>query len=255
MRLSGHTVLITGGAAGIGLALAERFVRHRNPVILVGRDETKLAHAKARYPGIAAYTCDLGDEEQTNRLVERLYADHPELSVLINNAGIQFNYSFAETQATAEEAPIPVPFPESRIAGEIAVNLTSPIRLVSGLIPLLSRRDEAAIVNVTSGLAIVPKKSAPVYCATKAGLRSFTRALRYQLETSSIRVFEVIPPVVDTAMTAGRGRNKITTEQLVDQFWTCYGSNRLEIPIGKVKLLLKLNRLLPGLAEKILKNS
>ncbi|WP_372630956.1 SDR family oxidoreductase [Cohnella sp.] len=252
MRLSGHTVLITGGAAGIGLALTERFVRHRNQVILVGRDETKLAQAKARYPGIAATcVCDLGNEEQTNRLVERLYAEHPELSVLINNAGIQFNYSFADAQAASGKAPAPDP----RIPGEIVVNLTSPVRLVSGLLPLLSRRDEAAIVNVTSGLAIVPKKSAPVYCATKAGLRLFTKALRYQLESTNIRVFEVIPPVVDTAMTAGRGRNKITAEQLTDQFWTCYGNNRLEIPIGKVKLLLWLNRLVPGVAEKILKNS
>ncbi len=110
-------------------------------------------------------------------------------------------------------------------------------------------------MNVTSGLAIVPKKSAPVYCATKAGLRLFTRSLRYQLEPTNIRVFEIVPPVVDTAMTAGRGRGKISSEQLVDQFWTSYGNNRLEIPVGKVKLLLWINRLLPRLAEKILINS
>lgn len=254
MRLSDHTILITGGASGIGLALVERFVRHRNRVIIVGRDEAKLTQAKALYPGIAAYPCDLESKEQTDLLIERLYSDHPELSVVINNAGVQFNYSFAEARAEAGSAET-ADCADSRIAREIAINLTSPIRLVSGLIPLLARRDEAAIVNVTSGLAIVPKKSAPVYCATKAGLRLFTRSLRYQLEPTNIRVFEIVPPVVDTAMTAGRGRGKILTEQLVDQFWTSYGNNRLEIPVGKVKLLLWINRLFPGLAEKILKNS
>jgi short-subunit dehydrogenase involved in D-alanine esterification of teichoic acids len=113
---------------------------------------------------------------------------------------------------------------------------------------------EAAVVNVSSGLALVPKKSAPVYCGTKAGLHLFTKALRYQLEGSPVKVFEIIPPVVDTPMTAGRGRGKISPKQLVEEFMRAFAKNQFEVNIGKVKLLRLINRLLPSLADRIMKN-
>ncbi|NOU94679.1 SDR family NAD(P)-dependent oxidoreductase [Paenibacillus sp. LMG 31456] len=244
MEVTGHTILITGGASGIGLALAERFIHNDNQVIIVGRNENKLNRLKLQYPNITTYACNIGVEEQLNLLVKQLYDNHPELNILINNAGIQHNYSFMDTSNHSD-----------RIAEEIAVNLISPIQLISKLLPLLARQKHAAIVNVSSGLGLVPKKSAPVYCSSKAGLHIFTKALRYQLENTNIKVFEIIPPVVDTDMTKGRGRNKISPDELAAQFLTYFQKDRLEVPIGKIKWLTFINRLYPALAEKILKNS
>lgn len=244
MELSGHTVLITGGASGIGLALAERFSQHGNDVIIVGRNENKLKQSKSRYPSMTTYVCDLGIDEQLNQLVELLYDNHPKLSVLINNAGIQYNYSFMESPNISDQ-----------VREEISVNLTTPILLVSKLLPLLSRQHQAAIINVSSGLGLVPKKSSPTYCATKAGLHIFTKALRYQLQETNIKVFEIIPPLVDTDMTKGRGQNKISSDELVAEFLNCYQKNHLEALIGKTKWLAIINRISPFLAEKILKNS
>ena len=120
---------------------------------------------------------------------------------------------------------------------------------------LLLRQPESAIVNVSSGLGLVPKQSAPVYCATKAGLHIFSKALGYQLAHTGVRVMEVIPPLVDTPMTAGRGRNKLSPEQLVDEFLRGFARNQREINIGKVGLLRLIQRISPALADRILKNS
>ncbi|QJD85533.1 SDR family oxidoreductase [Cohnella herbarum] len=244
MKLSGQTVLITGGASGIGLALTERFVQNGNRVIVIGRNADKLERLKIEYPSLTVYRCDLAVRDQFEDLIQRICDEHPDLNVIINNAGIQHNYSFIDPPSSS-----------NRIAEEITVNLTSPIELLSRLIPLLMSHKEAAIVNVSSGLGLVPKKSAPVYCATKAGLHIFTKALRYQLENTNIKVFEIIPPIVDTDMTRGRGQNKISPDQLVVQFLAHYRRNRLVVPIGKVKLLLLIQRWWPTLADKILKNS
>ncbi len=129
-----------------------------------------------------------------------------------------------------------------------------PVTLCGLLLPVLSVQPQAAIVHVTSGLGLVPKKSAPVYCATKAGLHLFTKALRYQLEGSPVKVFEIIPPVVDTPMTAGRGSRKISPQQLVDEFMRAFERDRFEVSIGKVKLLRLISRLAPAVADRILKN-
>jgi short-subunit dehydrogenase involved in D-alanine esterification of teichoic acids len=246
MRASGHTVLITGGASGIGLALTKQFVRHGNNVIVVGRDEAKLREVQSSHPGVAAFRCDISKEEEADRLVEEIAEKHPSLSVLVNNAGIQLNYSFVE-HPSGEQGGM--------VRDEIDCNLTSPILLTQKLLPMLSRHDQAAIVNVSSGLGLVPKRSAPVYCATKAGLHLFTKALRYQLEGTRMQVFEIVPPLVDTAMTKGRGKGKISPEALAEQFWKAYIRDKQEVLIGKVKLLCWINRIAPSLAESLIKNS
>lgn len=246
MQASGHTVLITGGAAGIGKALAEQFIRHGNKLIVVGRSEQKLSELKAQYPQIVVLPCNLGREQERQQLVERLYRNYPTISVLINNAGIQMNYSFLEGEPEERQ---------QQIHEEITVNFTAPLSLTAALLPLLARQREAAVINVSSGLALVPKQSAPVYCATKAGIHQFTKALRYQLEATPVRVFEIIPPIVDTDMTRGRGRGKITAEALAAQFWSSYCRDQLEVRIGKVELLVWLNRFFPAIAERLLKNS
>ncbi|MCM3634788.1 MULTISPECIES: SDR family oxidoreductase [Paenibacillus] len=244
MNRSGHTVLITGGAAGIGQALTEKFISTHNEVIIVGRNEQKLKMMKQRYAAISTYTCNLNDNEQVKQLAEQVIHNHPRLSVLINNAGIQYNYSLAGNELY-----------DAQIEAEIMTNLTSPILLTAQLIPLLRQQKQAAIVNVSSALGFVPKQSAPVYCATKGGLHIFTKALRYQLESTPIKVFEIIPPIVETDMTKGRGHGKISPYELAEQFFRYYEQDRFEAPIGKSKWLSLINRILPTLAERMLRNS
>lgn len=244
MQITGHTILITGGASGIGLALTKNFIQYNNEVIVIGRDEQKLNRLKTQYPSIITYLCNVGLDADLQLLINQLQDNHPKLNVIINNAGIQYNYAAIEGNHTWQQ-----------VDEEIAINLNAPIKLTSQLLSLLASQSEAAIVNVTSGLALTPKKSAPIYCATKAGLHIFTKALRYQLEHTNIKVFEIIPPVVDTDMTKGRGTNKISADQLAAQFLTFFKKDRLEVPIGKVKWLIIINRWFPSIAERILKNS
>jgi short-subunit dehydrogenase involved in D-alanine esterification of teichoic acids len=243
MKASGNKVLITGATSGIGLALAERFLAGGNAVIGVGRRTETLDPLREKYPNLSAFSCDLGSAHGLDALVLHVKQQHPDLNVLINNAAIQHNYHFLEAGDLAD-----------RVEYEIHLNLTVPAKLCALLLPVLRLQPEAAVVNVSSGLALVPKKSAPVYCGTKAGLHLFTKALRYQLEGSPVKVFEIIPPVVNTPMTAGRGRGKISPAQLVDEFMRAFAKDQFEVNVGKVKLLRLINRLSPALADRIMKN-
>jgi uncharacterized oxidoreductase len=161
----------------------------------------------------------------------------------VNNAAIQYNYNFTE------EVNVSI-----LIDYEIAANLTAPIKLTALLLPLLLKNKESAVVNVSSGLAIAPKASASVYCASKAAIHSYSKTLRYQLEHRGVKVFEIIPPLVATPMTEGRGKSKITPEKLVDEFINNFKANQYESYIGKVKLLKALNRIWPSMADRIMKN-
>jgi uncharacterized oxidoreductase len=191
MNPSGNTILITGGATGIGFALAEHFLNAGNKVIICGRREKKLAEAKEKFPALHTRVCDVSDAKQREDLMEWAAASYPGFNVLINNAGIQ---NAADLKKKLD--------PES-IAQEINTNLTAPIHLTSLAIPYLKKQKEAAIMNVTSGLGFVPLADVPVYCSTKAALHSFTLSLRSQLKDTSIKVFEIIPPIVDTELDKG----------------------------------------------------
>ena len=142
------------------------------------------------------------------------------------------------------------------LAQELAVNLEAPVALTAALLPVLASQPQAAVVNITTGLALAPKKSAPVYCAAKAGLHNFTRALRYQTEAAAphIRVQEIVPPLVDTRMTAGRGSGKLSPEAVADAVVRAIESGRAETCIGKIRLLKWLLRLAPSAAYRILRN-
>jgi len=243
MKVSGNKILITGATSGIGLTLTERFLALGNAVVGVGRRTETLTPLREKYPTLFPFACDLGTPHGPDDLVLHVKQHHLDLNVLINNAAIQYNYHFLEA------ADIP-----ARAAYEINLNLTVPVQLCALLLPVLRLQPEAAVVNVSSGLALVPKKSAPVYCGSKAGLHLFTKALRYQLEGSPVKVFEIIPPVVDTPMTAGRGSNKMSPAQLVDEFVRAFANDRFEVNVGKVKLLRLIGRLSPALADRILRN-
>lgn len=242
MITSGNTILITGGSSGIGLALAKRFLELKNKVIITGRDTTKLDQIKNDLPEIIAFAGDLTDKNSLDELVLFIEQQHSDLSILVNNAAVQFNYNFTDE-----------PDLTYKVDYEVSANLTTPVKLTGLLLPLLLKNKNSAIVNVSSGLFIAPKKSASVYCATKSGIHSFSKTLRYQLENTDTKVFEIIPSLIDTPMTEGRGKSKITPEQLIDEFLRNFKADKLESYIGKTKLLKLVNRLSPRLADEIMK--
>lgn len=243
MKLSENKILITGGSSGIGLALAKHFLKFNNKVIITGRNHEKLQQIKSDYPKIEIFTGDLTDQNSLDELVLFIEQNHSYINVLINNAAVQYNYEFTEEQNLTY-----------KIDYEISANLTAPIKLTSLLLPLLLKNKNSAIVNISSGLFIAPKKSASVYCATKAAIHSFTKTLRYQLENTDTRVFEIIPALIDTPMTTERGKSKLSPEKLVEEFMRDFKNNTYESYIGKTKLLKFINRISPGLADRIMKN-
>lgn len=186
MNLNSNTVLITGGASGIGLAIAERFLAANSQVIICGRREDKLREVQAKHPQIHIRACDVGEEAERAALFDWATGEFLELNVLINNAGIQRRVDLSRNENWQETKQ------------EITINLEAPIHLSQLFIQHLSRQPRAAIINVTSGLSFAPLANVPVYSATKAALHSFTLSLRHQLAQTLIEVIEIVPPAVDT---------------------------------------------------------
>ncbi|MDK4696216.1 SDR family NAD(P)-dependent oxidoreductase [Kingella negevensis] len=238
MKLNGHTILITGGATGIGFALAKKFHTAGNQIILVGRREDVLQQAAAQLSGCRIAVADVSKTEDRERLVH----DFPEVSVLVNNAGIQFT-----KRLDAQN--------DDEIAQEININLTAPAQLTRAFLPILTAKQESAVINVSSGLAIVPKETCALYCATKAALHSFSQVLRWQMENTSLRVFEIMPPMVATPMSQGKGHAnlKISPDELADEFWRDFERNHFEIMAGKTKLLYWINRISATLGQRIMR--
>jgi uncharacterized oxidoreductase len=193
MKIGGSTVLVTGGATGIGFALAQRLARAGSQVVVCGRREEALRAAKQKVPELETLVVDVGREADRAALAAQVVERFPRLNVLVNNAGIQRRARFADDAA---------PWSERR--EEIAINFEAPVHLTALLLPHLRKQPDAAVVNVSSGLAFVPAVFAPVYCATKAALHSFSVSLRHELERASVEVIEIVPPAVDTDL-GGRG--------------------------------------------------
>ncbi|GAB3499750.1 SDR family oxidoreductase [Spirosoma knui] len=187
MDSTASSVLITGGASGIGWALAERFLRAGSDVVICGRRIDKLQEAQQQYPQLKIRQCDVGQASERVALLDWVRSECPQVNVLINNAGIQRRMNLAENQEDWSQSQ-----------HEIAINLEAPLHLSTLFIPHFLHQPKAAIINVTSGLAFVPGAFAPIYSATKAALHSFTMSLRHQLSGTSIEVIELVPPAVNT---------------------------------------------------------
>ncbi|MCA0206688.1 MAG: SDR family NAD(P)-dependent oxidoreductase [Proteobacteria bacterium] len=247
LSLNGRTALVTGGARGIGLELTRQLLARGCRVIVVGQNQTRLATLERDFPGaVISRRADLSSPAEVDALVVDLVRDHPAIDILINNAGVQREmdlFALPPTQATAFARQ------------EIATNLDAIVALTLGLLPVLARHERAAIVTITSGLAIAPKAASPVYGATKAAARSFTRALRYQCSRAApqVRVSEAIMSLVATDMTAGRGSGKITPAQAAAAVLAGLERGQAEIWVGKAKLLRLVNRLSPAFAARLLR--
>ncbi len=247
MKLHNRKILVTGATAGIGQALVELLLQKGCQIIVCARNGAALDAMRNLHDGLYTFSCDLASTSGVEHLAEYVRTEHSDLSVLINNAGVQYLMDFNTA-----------PYDEIRHASqqEIGVNFAAPVLLSALLLPVLCRQSSGAIVNITTGLALSPKKSSPVYCATKAALRSFTKSLRYQISEKypHLRLIEALPPLVDTAMTRGRGTGKISPAQAATEIIKGIERGRGEIYVGKSNLLRIVHRIAPSIAERILKS-
>lgn len=247
MKLHDKKVLVTGGTEGIGRALLDALMARGCHVLTCSR------HAPTNLPvsgGVGRVThirCDLVSDEGRAQLIDHVLTHHRDLSVVIHNAAVQHLVSFMDD---------PYADVAAHTTQEVALNFTTPVLLTAALMPILRSREEALVVSITTGLALAPKRSSPVYCATKAALRSFTKSLRYQAELAGggLRIVEALPPLVDTRMTAGRGSGKVSPAMVAQALIEGVEAGQDEIYIGKSKLLRVLYRVAPALVERILKN-
>lgn len=192
MKLTGNTILITGGGSGIGRALAESFHKLGNQVIIAGRRQQALEETTKANPGMKWVTLDIEDPASIRAVAGQMTMDYPTLNVLINNAGIMRVENLRAQQDDLADAE-----------ATVRTNLLGPIRLTAALLRLLQKQAHSAIVNVSSGLAFLPLAMTPTYCATKAALHSYTESLRYQLKETTTEVVELIPPYVATDLLNG----------------------------------------------------
>jgi uncharacterized oxidoreductase len=227
MKLTNNKILITGGASGIGFGLAERFTRENNTVIICGRRESALEDAKGKLPSLITKPADLSTEAGRIALYDWIAREHSDLNVLVNNAGIQnwMNISDSGFYQKAEE--------------EININVLAPIHLATLFINLNSLD---TIINVTSGLAFIPISKVPVYCATKAFLRSFTLSLRHQLKPKNIEVIEMIPPALNTDL-GGKGIHDEypAVNDFVESVFQQMKEGKTELSFGTSETRLKAN--------------
>lgn len=247
MNLDGRTALVTGAARGIGRELTRQLIAAGCHVAAVGRDARALTELEAEHMGmVTPWPADLARAGEVERLIREVPARHPNLTVLINNAGVQVT---ADVLADEPQAL------RTAFRDEIAINLDAVVGLSTGLLPHLAKQPSAAIVNVSSGLALAPKASAPVYCATKAAVRSFTKALRYQCEDSGRKVLvaDAVMALVDTDMTRGRGAGKMSAAHAAAEVLAGLQAGRNDIYVGKTKLLAVLMRAAPSVAERIMR--
>jgi uncharacterized oxidoreductase len=235
MRMQGRTIVVTGASRGIGAALARQLADKGAHVIGVSRRACDV-------PGVTPIACDLAAPGAARALAARIATDHPTCSGLINNAAIMVHTDLTTGRHDAE------------IAAEIALNLTATIQLSVAMLPLLARNGPGFLNTVTSGLAIAPRSEAAVYCATKAGLRSFVRALGDQCADAGlpVNVSETVMTLVDTTLSRDGARRYPPARAAADLIAGLEGGKR-EIWIERTRLLRLVNRLSPGLARRILR--
>jgi len=241
MNLTGSTILITGGSAGIGLAFALKFVELGNEVIVIGRRQAVLDDVKAKHPKLHIIQSDVANPAQIAALAARVKADFPKLDVLMNNAGIMLSKNLKAPAADL-----------GGLMAEMNINVGGVIGMTSAFIDILTA-NKGTVINVSSGLAFVPLPAVPIYSASKAAIHSYTQSLRFQLEETGVEVIELMPPAVKTDLTAELaegGASLITTDELVKQSFASLKAGALEIRPGQTKQLALMRRLAPDFINR-----
>ncbi len=240
MKLDGNTILITGGAGGIGFELAKELQKRGNTVIITGRDQSKLDRAKQQIPQLHVVKSDVGRTADIVALHGLVTRDFPNLNVLVNNAGVMKKINVNDENGPLDDFTL-----------EVDINLSGPLRMIKAFLPRLKKAPNAAIVNISSGLAFVPLPIAPVYCATKAALHSFSLSLRAQLKKSGVKVFEIAPPATQTELLKGfesadmEGVAIMKVEEMVRTCLKAMEADRFEIRPGQSNQLRFMNRVAP----------
>jgi uncharacterized oxidoreductase len=251
MKLTSNTILITGGASGIGYELTKQLTALGNTILITGRDQAKVDRAKTAFPKIHTFQSDVSDPKAIATLYEKVTKQFPELNILINNAGIMREINVHDKAGSLED-----------ITREIEINLSGPIRMVKQFLPHLKTKSAAAIMNVSSGLAFVPLPISPVYCATKAGLHSLTESLRVQLKNTKVKVFELAPPATQTELLGDfnnfedvKGVSIMKVEDMVKVAVKGMQTDRFEIRPGQSNPLKMMSRVAPGFILKQMSRS
>jgi uncharacterized oxidoreductase len=238
-----RTILLTGGTSGIGLALLKQLHSQGHRLLVVARNKNRLLHLRVEYESVTAYECDFSSRPQIESLTTNVSEKHPDLSIIINNAGIQYTPTVLDDD-----------FSFDSIEHETTVNFLSHVWISTLLLPtLLQNNLSSSIVNISSGLIFAPKTNAAIYCASKAAIHSFSQSLRNQLAKTDILIQEAILPLVDTAMTRGRGSGKISADEAARQIIKGMKKETQEIYVGKTKILPFLMRLSPSLVKSIMR--
>ncbi|HEX8697902.1 MAG TPA: SDR family NAD(P)-dependent oxidoreductase [Myxococcaceae bacterium] len=232
------TVLITGGTQGVGRALVEKYAREGWRVATCARREEELRALEQHVPGVRGFVCDVGDARERRQLLAAVRRELGPVYGLINNAGIQHAYAVALAEAD-----------EERLEEEVRINLVAPLAL--GHLAMAEVASQGGfIANVSSGLAYVPKARSPVYCATKAALSMYTRSA--ELQHPGACFVEIVLPLVETRMTHGRGRGKLSPAAAAEQIFEGIASGAPVVHVGKARLLPLLLRLAPGLLTRLM---
>jgi len=245
MNLNGNTILITGGASGIGYEMAKEFIKNKNTVIITGRNEQKLQKVKKELSGVITIKSDVSNPDDVKALYEQVAKDYPGLNLLINNAGVMKEVNLQKHQLSPAD-----------LTKEIDINVKGTIWMVDAFLPLLKKNKNAAIVIVSSGLAFVPLPIAAVYCATKAALHSYCLSLRVQLGNTDLKVFELAPPATETELLSDfneedrKGISVMSVQAMVANFLSGFSNNKFEICPGQSSQLRSMSRFFPSFILK-----
>lgn len=243
MQLQNNTILVTGGTGGFGYLFASKLLALGNTVIITGRNADKLAETKKLLPAVHTIQSDVSKPEDIAKLYAEVVKDFPKLNILINNAGEMRNINLHHNYTL------------DNITREIDINLNGPIRMVQQFLPHLKKQGHAAILNVTSGIALLPFAISPIYGASKAGLRSYTQALRIQLKQTNIKVFELTAPGAATTLSDkfkdAQGFDAsilMAPDKVIDSAIKGMERDRFEIYPGLARVMYIVSRLAPKLA-------
>lgn len=226
-----NTVLITGGSAGIGFEIAKLLTEKGNHVIITGRNADRLRKAEAQLKNVTAIQCDISKEQDMDALVAKISKDFPQMNILINNAGCAYAYNPVDENADAYD----------KAKDEMQTNYFAVVRLIEKLLPQLKQQAESAIINVSSVVAFVPGRIA-TYSASKAALHSYSQSLRMLLEeVSNVKVFELMPPLVNTELSKDiGGANGIHPSIVAEELYKALEKDEYEIHVGMTADFYKL---------------